>query len=399
MLPSSAFRLLACVLAMTGATGGALVHPPPAGAQELPPRVELPPPPPGPCDDPRLPARLELPSGGTNPDRARALVQQASEAAILGEATRARALLEEAAAVDPASPEVAYRLGTILETAGEAEGARLEFCGYLELDPEGPEAADVRARLESLAPVEDHEFPPEARAAFVQGVQALESRDFEAAVLLFSRALVESPGWADAHYNRGLAYLGEGRTGAGAADLERYLELTPGARDRGEVAARLRALGPTTSAPNPGIALVSGLVLPGMGQVYSGRPGRGLLVLAAAGTAAGVGGMYREVDVRCRVPPTEGTCPPDQVAEELSTRPLLMPGLVAAGVITVAGAIQAWMAARDREVVVAGASSGGAVVRFLRGEGDGPRVGLSILPGTGGLRPGEQVTLSLRIWH
>jgi len=334
------------------------------GAQELPPRTQMPPGPTDMCGDERVSERLRPPIGGADPEEARLRLSQADEAAIQGETDRARSLLREAALLDPASPEVAYRLGRILETTGEVDRATLEYCSYLALEPQGPDAPDVRGRLEALFP-RDSAMPSSALEAYREGLQALQANSFGNAAQHFSRALAESPGWADAHYNRALAYLGEGRQEAAAFDLERYLELAPEASDRTLVEARLRALAPRApvSGPSPTVAFATGLLLPGMGHVYTGRPGRGILILAATASAAGVGVLYEEVDVRCRVPPVGGACPLDQVAAEVRRRPYLVPGLATAGAIGVAGAIHAWTTAR-RDRAVSRSDAGGVEFRL-----------------------------------
>ena len=317
-------------------------------AQELVPRVELPPLPPGACE--RTGAGIAVARSIPDEDRqvARSLLAEANQASILGDDVRARSLLRGAAALDPGSAEIAYRLGRLMETAGEAEAAVTEFCRYLALEPEGPDAADVTARVDVLAPPEPDPLPGAARVAFQQGVQALDRGAPVEAAQLFSRALVELPDWPAAHFNRGIAYLQAGRTGAGRADLERYLELEPGAPEAVAVARRLEALAPTAGPfRSPGVALATGLILPGMGHMYVGRPATGLAILAGAGGAAAAGLLYTQVEVSCLVPPADGQCPAGQVAERVEERPLLVPGLAVAGVLTVAGAIHAFFQARE----------------------------------------------------
>jgi tetratricopeptide (TPR) repeat protein len=331
---------------------------PHGGAQELVPRVELPPPPPGACE--LVGASIAASRSVPEEDRegARSLLAEANQASILGDDARARTLLRGAAALDPSSSEIAYRLGRLLETSGQGEEAVAEFCRYLALEPEGPDAPDVRARVDALAPPEPDPLPAAARAAFQQGVSALDRSAPEEAAQLFSRALVEHPDWPDAHFNRGIAYLRAGRTGAGRADLERFLELEPGAPEVGAVAGRLEALLPSTGpVRSPGMALATGLILPGMGHVYAGRPGTGLAILAGAGGAAAAGLLYTQVEVSCLVPPVDGQCPAGQVAERVEERPLLGPGLAVAGLVTVAGAIHAFLQARGTPDRVADARS------------------------------------------
>jgi tetratricopeptide (TPR) repeat protein len=311
-------------------------------AQQLPPRMELPPPPPGPCE----PADGAVRQDPAEPDeaaraQARSLLSEANQAAILGDDERARGLLLRAADLDPSSGEIAYRLGRILEDAGEADAALAEYCRYLELSPDGVDVPDVEGRVSVLGGSRTGAIPAPARIAFQLGIEALDRGDHSGAALHFSRALVELPDWPEAHYNRGFAYLRDGREAAGRADLERYLELRPDAPAADAIATRVR-----TTAPgpvyNPRAALVSGLIFPGMGHFYAGFPRNGAIVLAGAGGAAALGLLYTRVDVTCRVPPEGGVCPPGEVAERNEERPFLVPGLAAAGIFTVVGAIHAY---------------------------------------------------------
>jgi hypothetical protein len=137
-----------------------------------------------------------------------------------------------------------------------------------------------------------------------------------------------------------VTYAAGGRASAAAADLQWYLETNPTAGDREAVQARLLQIAPALAPRyNPGIALTTGLLVPGMGQFYSGRPGLGFLVLSTAGTAAAVGLLHRKVEVDCLQLPDDGVCPPQQILDERVTRPLLVPGLATAAAITVVGAI------------------------------------------------------------
>jgi hypothetical protein len=329
------FALLLVVPMVRGAGGE--VH-----AQELPPKVELPPPAPGPCEAEALLAFFEEEISDADRERARGLLSEANQAAILGDDGSALELLREAAELDPEDPEIAYRLGRLLEGADEVPAAIREYCRYLLLAPEGSDAEEVDARVEALAGPEEDEIPAVARVAFQQGVTALEGSSYEEAVLHFSRALVELPNWPEAHYNRGLAYLGDGRTGAAESDLERYLELLPDASDRALVEVRLERLAPQAPTRSAGTALLTGMVFPGMGHFYLGSNRAGLLVLAGAGAAAATGVLYTEVTERCRVPAVDGSCPAGEVASREVERALLVPGLAVAGAVTLVGAIHAF---------------------------------------------------------
>jgi hypothetical protein len=111
---------------------------------------------------------------------------------------------------------------------------------------------------------------------------------------------------------------------------------------------------PADSAPassprrqySAGRAAVLGMVVPGLGQVYTDRPVRGLLVFGAAATAVAAGAFYEVVDVECLSIPVDNTCPQDDIVSERSERPYLLPGIGAAAALALAGVIDAVIAAR-----------------------------------------------------
>jgi tetratricopeptide (TPR) repeat protein len=290
------------------------------------------------------------------------MAEEASQAAILGDQVLARALLREAVTLNPASANLRYRLGRILEDGGDQAAALQEYCAYLSLAPEGNDAAEVEGRLSQMPEMVEHQNRAEARGAFTLGLEAFDRSDYEGAALQFSRALILLPDWEIAHFNRGLSYLAAGRSGAGTADLEWYLELNPDASDRLAVEARIQsAQGPAAPTYAAGTALVSGLVVPGMGHFYSGRPMMGAVVLAAAGGSAATGLLYKDIEVLCLSPTVDGQCPPGREAERTETRPYLVPGLAAAGVITVLGALHAFRGARSSQGPSFALTSGGGI--------------------------------------
>lgn len=102
----------------------------------------------------------------------------------------------------------------------------------------------------------------------------------------------------------------------------------------------------TQLGPNPGTALMSGLVLPGMGYFYTDQPTLGALVLGAAGASAGLGLLYKKVEVACLGLQVNGVCAPGEPLSRVETRPLLGPGLAVAGAVTILGAINAYRNAK-----------------------------------------------------
>jgi tetratricopeptide (TPR) repeat protein len=277
---------------------------------------------------------------------AQRLASEASQAAILGQYEQARELLNRAAALDRTSTSVSYALGRLLEDGGDQEGALREYCRFLTLGGESSETEEVEGRVESVGRSLGVFGAEGARAALEAGIGAFDRGDYDEAVRQFSGALVELPDWDQAHFNRAVAYLRSGRQDAGIADLEWYLEISPGAADRLAVEAQLAALEPPAEALyNPRTALVTGLILPGMGHFYSGRPAYGILLLGTAGVSAGFGLLYKKIEIQCLSIP-DPDCPVEDQLPPKESRPFLVPGLATAGAITLFGAINAYRGAR-----------------------------------------------------
>jgi hypothetical protein len=120
---------------------------------------------------------------------------------------------------------------------------------------------------------------------------------------------------------------------------------------------------PDSAAPvglkSPGSAFALGLVVPGLGEIYAGRSGLGLLALAAAGGAIAAGYLAESVDIRCATVPQNDVCPPDDVVSETTDRPYLGAGIAVAAGIGVLAALDAFLAARraNARVLSAGGSS------------------------------------------
>lgn len=92
---------------------------------------------------------------------------------------------------------------------------------------------------------------------------------------------------------------------------------------------------------SPAAAAGLGLLIPGGGEFYVGRPGRGLVVLAGAAGAVATGLLITRVEVDCLSVPVNDQCPPEDILSETETRPYLTASLVTAGAIMVLGAIDA----------------------------------------------------------
>jgi len=278
---------------------------------------------------------------------ARELAQRAQQSAILGDRTAARDQLRQASAVDPANPALAYQLARAQEALGANEAAVAEYCRYLALAPSAPESAEVRERLAALSSNSRPTVSDKIMAPFLTGVTAYEAGRYAQAETAFSSAIALQPDWADAYYDRALANAARGRRDLAVADLQRYLRLRPEAEDRTAVIARINNLrgGPLS----PTAALGLGLVIPGAGQMYTGRKVLGGLTLAAAG-----GALYYAVktdlvtkdSVVNSKDPFGNPLPPFLVKRTETGRPHLAAGLATLGAIAGVTAIEAFVHAR-----------------------------------------------------
>lgn len=350
----------------------------PAAAQELPLKRDLPAIPAPGCGPAAVGVEI-------TPDRraeAARLADRGRQAALLGDNEEAVALLQRAAELDPADADVAYRLGRAREEGSQTAEAVGAYCRYLALAPAGDDAGDVRARLAALPPSPEGARAERAATRFRAGLAAYGRGELVAAEQAFDEALREAPQLAAAFYDRAVVRAARNNAGGAAKDLQRYLELQPAAPDRGAVRDRIAALGappaPRVAAARPvpqqgGEVLAGALVVPGLGQFLTGRPGLGALVLGGAAAAAFVALQPQDVTVvrEYPLPFGEGTYT-DTTVEQQRTR--LVPGLAAAAVITAAGALEAYLHARRARSAVAAAA------------GASSPVGLVLWPEPGGVR-------------
>lgn len=305
-------------------------------------------------------------------DRAEAarLAGTASQPMLLGDYSVARDILQRAAALDPTSEDIAYRLGRSLEELGRSPDAIAEYCRFLLLAPGSSDADEVRDRIRRLTTSEaELAISDAALGHFTRGISYYEARELPEAGDAFADAVEEAPEWADAHYNRAVVHALQNRDSLALAGLEEYLALRPDAPDVDRVRGAIDRLRPEPpGTPAPAGALAAGMLLPGLGHMYSGRTGRGLLVLGVAGGAAAAGLLYEQVNITCLGVPVEGECPENQVVERTTEQPYLVPGLAVAAAATVLGAIDAYRGAASRRAA-ARADGVGSNAR----PGDGPR--------------------------
>ncbi|HSG07884.1 MAG TPA: tetratricopeptide repeat protein [Longimicrobiales bacterium] len=293
---------------------------------------------------------MTIPSPPLGGERLQAtqLASSADQALVLGDLARAATLLARATELDPSSAELAYRRGRVLEDMGDRTGAIDSYCRVVAAGSTDYTATDAEARVQSLATGERAGISDEAAEAFGLGVSWADLGRFSDAAGSFGAALAEAPDWADAAFNRALMLDRMGRRQEALADLRLYLELSPDAVDVVAVSGRIGQLeGASAAAAGAGTALTLGLMLPGMGQFYSGRALGGFTVLSLAGGAAAAGLLIKEVEVQClaTVGPGED-CPSGQVYKETVDRPYLVPALAAAAGVALIGAIEAFVKAR-----------------------------------------------------
>lgn len=289
------------------------------------------------------------PHAPTNQQRrqARDLAERAQQAAILGDSLSARDQLRQAAQLDPTDPDLAYRLARASETSAAVDDAVAEYCRFLALSPSAPESAEAREKVASLARPTLSLQARSAEATFRAGIAAYERGQLVEAEAGFNAAITSQPTWADAYYDRALVLLKRGQRDPAARDFEQYLRLKPDADDRALVAARIDALRRAT--PSPGNALAMGLVIPGAGQFYTGRPLRGAVsfVAASAAWALALQQSTKTITVQQTATDPFGN-PYTFTTTRLKTeRPNLIPGIAAAGAITIGGAIEAFVFANN----------------------------------------------------
>lgn len=295
------------------------------------------------------PASGPAPAQADEAKRAEAerLAESATEATILGNSAAALDLLTTAAGLDPASERIAYRRARVLEELDRHPEALAGYCTYLQLSPNGADAGEARQRIARLARSAGFAIPASAADAFRSGIALYDAQRLAEAESAFTTAAAVAPAWSDALYNRGVVRLALGNRSAATLDFRRYLEMTPGSPDLGTVLEVIGAAPAPVRPPySPGTALATGLLVPGLGHFTTGRPVRGAIFLGLAAAAVTVGLVADKLEVDCLSVPVNGECPPDQIADQRTTRPLLVPGLAAAAALGIYGAIDAFLFAR-----------------------------------------------------
>lgn len=267
---------------------------------------------------------------------ARRLAASGQEAALVGDRNAARSAFMRAAALNPGDERIAYDAARAHEELADTTNAVSEYCRYLSLSPDGREAADVRARLPRLVSREAASNAERTFATFREGLRLYDARRYGAAADAFAETVRRSRTSPEGLFNRGLARAAAGSRSEAARDLEAYLAAMPTAEDRSEVARAIDVLKrPVYSASS---AFTRGL-LPGFGQLYTNRPGRGIAVMALAAGAAGAA-LYEKNETRT-VPYVDPNGVPVPYDETVKTRPYFVAGLATAAALTLGAAIEA----------------------------------------------------------
>ena len=284
------------------------------------------------------------PKSTTSAERqeAESLAAAATQSAILGDNAAAFDYLQRASRLDPSSLEISYHLARTLEELGRTSEALVTYCRYATLDSGGPEIKDVRERIAALAAAT---VSSAAFGAFETGINHFDARRLEEAEAAFSQAIAAAPSWTAPIYNRAVVRLALGLRDAASSDARVYVNL---GGDPAQVAGLVAARAAAQPSSNAASVLVAGLVVPGLGHFVTNRPGRGVLVLGAAGGALAAGLSVQRTKVDCLSPPVDGRCPPAQVLRERTERPYLVPAIGIAVVAGVIGAVDAYRTARRR---------------------------------------------------
>jgi hypothetical protein len=294
-------------------------------------------------------------------------LQRAIEAYNAGELSEALAFLQAAPALlDPHDSSVrSIYTGLIRFAQGDREGARASFMQAVRTEP------TIRLDPAVHSPSRVSVFDA-ARAVVVEELRATaESAEAsgDKGGALQAWLVVTDVAPEDAQAQARIAALREELRGEA---IRRQAELLAEAGSdtavgppAGETVEEESAQGPV-AVYNPGQALAMGLVVPGLGQFYTGRPVRGVLALGVAGGALAAGLLTERLEVDCRSVPVNDSCPPADVLDERTRRPYLAPAIAVAAGVGLISAIDAFVTARN--------ANARAATTLDPAGGDGPRL-------------------------
>ena len=220
------------------------------------------------------------PTGNTADDaETRRLIGAGQEASLQGEHEAARDAFVQATKRNPNNPLIAYYLGREYETLKADNDAVKEYCRYLRLSPNARDADEVQGRIVRLTPASQLAQVDEARANFSSAVALLERRQYVAADSMLGSILTKLPNSPEPYYNRGLARAARGERTLAMQDFAKYIDLAGNPTDRTAINAAIARIQDRIFSETS--ALSSGLVVPGLGQMSTGRPLYGVGVLGA----------------------------------------------------------------------------------------------------------------------
>lgn len=301
------------------------------------------------------------PAQATTPNadaESRRLIDEAQDAALQGDHAAARDAFARASTLVPGNARVAYYLGRELEALTENTSAVREYCRYLALSSSAPDADEVRGRIVRLTPASELARVDEARANFRSGIALLERRQYLAADSAFAAVTRQVPAAPEPFFNRALSRAARGSRTEALQDFERYLELSPQAADLAQVRRSMTRL--PDRVYGPGQAFGQGLLFPGLGQMSTGRPVFGVLVLGTVAGAVVAAFTAKEEQVIEQFTDPFGNAYTDSLAR--TTYPLAVAGLATAGAVWVGAALESMgYARRSRtraEAIIAGRGDG-----------------------------------------
>lgn len=285
----------------------------------------------------------ELPTPNpTSEAEAQQLVEDGQDAALQGEHARARDAFVKAQALVPGNARLAYALAREHEALTENADAVRQYCRYLALSGNPADADDVRGRIVRLTPATELARLDEARANFQSGIALLRRKQYAAADSVFGGVLAAVPSAPEPVFNRALSRAARGERQNAMGDFERYLELEPQAADRADIRAAMSRL--PDGVYRPRAAFGSGLLVPGLGQMTTGRPVFGVFILGLAGGATALALGQKTEDVIQRYTDPFGNAYADTLSQ--ATRPRLALGAGTALAVWFLSAIEATAYAR-----------------------------------------------------
>ncbi|MCC6318429.1 MAG: hypothetical protein IT361_12145 [Gemmatimonadaceae bacterium] len=324
-------------------------------------------------------AAFEAPTPTTTPPNptaeaeAQQLIADGQDAALLGEHAVARDNFAKAATLVPSNARLAYYLGREYEALQDNTSAVRAYCRYLGLATTATDADEVRGRIVRLTPANELARLEEARANFQSGVALLRRQQYAAADSVFGAVATTVPNAPEPYFNRALSRAARGERAIAMQDFERYLDLSPRAADQGTVRAAMSRL--PDRVYGPGQAFGSGLLVPGLGQMNTGRPVLGVLTLGVVGGAIGFAWRQQEKTETQTFTDPFGNRYTDTVTKV--TRPRLVAGLATAGAVWLMAAIESSAyARRSRSRAAAIIARDGA---SLPGGGR-PSLGITVVP-------------------